>query len=78
MDLSQKQYKRIKARKKYNRGTLCKIRWQMIKDEYIIWVLLLIAMFFPVFPFERLGIGCSFLHPFRVVRNCSVNPVIVV
>ena len=41
----------------------------MIKDEYIIWVLLLIAMFFPVFPFERLGIGCSFLHPFRVVLD---------
>lgn len=41
----------------------------MIKDEYIIWVLLLIAMFFPVFPFARLGIGCSFLHPFRVVLD---------
>ena len=41
----------------------------MIKDEYIIWVLLIIAMFFPVFPFARLGIGCSFLHTFRVVLD---------
>lgn len=41
----------------------------MIKDEYIIWVLLLIAMFFPVFPFARLGVGCSVLHPFRVVLD---------
>lgn len=60
---------RITARKKFNRRTLCEIRWQMIKDEYIIWVLLLIAMFFPVFPFERLGVGCSVLHPFRVVLD---------
>ena len=60
---------RITASKKFNRRTLCEIRWQMIKDEYIIWVLLLIAMFFPVFPFERLGVGCSVLHPFRVVLD---------
>ena len=69
MDISQKLNKRIKARKKFNKGTLCKIRWQMINDEYIIWILLCIALFFPVFPFERLGVGCSVLHPFRVVLD---------
>lgn len=41
----------------------------MIQDEYIIWVLLFIALFFPVFPFARLGVGCSVLHPFRVVLD---------
>ena len=60
---------RITARKKFNRRTLRNIRWQMIKDEYIIWALLLIAMLFPVFPFARLGIGCSLMHPFRVVLD---------
>lgn len=69
MDLSQKLNKRIKARKMFNRRTLSIIRWQMIRDEYIIWVLLFIALFFPVFPFARLGVGCSVLHPFRVVLD---------
>ena len=41
----------------------------MIKDEYAIWILLFCALFFPVFPFSRMGIGWSFLHPFRVVLD---------
>lgn len=41
----------------------------MIKDEYIIWMLLLFALLFPLFPFARIGVGCSFLHPFRVVLD---------
>lgn len=61
--------KRIKARKVFNRTTLLKIRWQMIKDERIIWLLLLFALFFPLFPFARLGLGWYLLHPFRVVLD---------
>lgn len=41
----------------------------MIKDECAIWILLFCALFFPVIPFARLGIGCTFLYPFIVVLN---------
>ena len=60
---------RLTARNLFNRRTLRNIRWQMIKKEYTVWILLLFALFFPVFPFAKLGIGCSFLHPFRVVLD---------
>lgn len=69
MNLSGKFNKRIKDRKKFNRRTLLSIRCQMIKEEYVTWMLLLFALFFPVFPFARLGFGCSFLHPIRVVLD---------
>lgn len=60
---------RIKARKMYRKKTLRHIRWQMIKDEQIIWLLLLFALLFPVLPFTRMGMGCGLLHPFRVVLD---------
>lgn len=69
MDLANKINNRIKARKRFNKKTLLNIRWQMIKVEYAIWILLLFALFFPVFPFAKLGIGCSLMHPFRVVLD---------
>lgn len=60
---------RSTARNQFNRRTLLSIRCQMIKEEYVIWILLLFALFFPVFPFARLGFGCNLLHPFRVVLD---------
>lgn len=41
----------------------------MIKEEYGIWMFLVLALFFPIFPFASFGMGCSFLHPFRVVLD---------
>lgn len=60
---------RIKARKRFRKRTLRNIRWQMIKDEYIIWLLLLFSLIFPLFPFARLGISSCLLHSFRVVLD---------
>lgn len=69
MDLANKLNNRITARKQFNKRQLRNIRLQMVKDEYAIWILLFCALFFSVIPFARLGIGCSFLHPFRVVLD---------
>ena len=44
MDLANKINNRIKARKKFNKKTLLNIKWQMIKVEYAIWILLLFAL----------------------------------
>ncbi len=60
---------RIKARKAFNKKMLWKIRLMMAKEEMLIWLLLLIAMIFPVIPFSKLGIGVTFLHPCRVILD---------
>lgn len=51
---------RIKARKAFNKKILRDIRLMMVKEEKFIWILLLVALIFPVLPFSKLGIGDHF------------------
>lgn len=69
MDLVKHINARIKARKTFNKKMLCKIRWMLVKEEMLIWILLLIALFFPVIPFSELGLCTPFLHSCRVIMD---------
>lgn len=60
---------RIKARKAFNKKKLKDIRLMMAKEEKFIWILLLVALIFPVLPFSKLGIGDPFLHACRVILD---------
>lgn len=60
---------RIKARKAFNKKTLWKIRLMLAKEEILIWILLSIALIFPVIPFSKLGIDMPFLHSCRVIMD---------
>lgn len=60
---------RIKARKAFNKNMLRKIRMMMAKEEIFIWILLLVALVFPVVPFSKLGIGTPFLHACRMIMD---------
>lgn len=60
---------RIKARKAFNKKKLRDIRLMMAKKEKFVWILLLVALIFPVVPFSKLGIGNPFLHACRVILN---------
>ena len=41
----------------------------MAKEEFFIWILLLVALVFPVVPFSKLGISSPFLHACRVIMD---------
>lgn len=41
----------------------------MAKEEIFIWILLLVALIFPIVPFSKLGIGTPFLHACRVIMD---------
>lgn len=60
---------RIKARKAFNKKKLRNIRLMMANEEKLIWILLLVALVFPVLPFSMLGIGNPFLHACRVILD---------
>lgn len=60
---------RIKARKCYNKKMLWMIRLNLVKEEKMIWFLLLIALIFPVIPFSKLGVSSPFLHSCRVIMD---------
>ena len=60
---------RIKARKAFNKKMLWKIRLMLAKEEKFIWILLLIALIFPVVPFSKLEIDVPFLNSFRVIMD---------
>lgn len=69
MDLVKHINARIKARKTFNKKMLWKIRWMLAKEEMFIWILLLIALVFPVIPFYKLGLSTPFLHSCRVILD---------
>ena len=69
MDLMNHITARIKARKAFNKKALWKIRLMMAEEEKLIWILLLVALIFPVVPFSKLGISNHFLHACRVVLD---------
>lgn len=60
---------RIKARKAFNKKILWKIRLMMAKEEKYIWIILLVALLFPVVPFSKIGISSPFLHACRVILD---------
>lgn len=69
MTITEQMNKRIKARKRFNKRLLWRIRWELVKDNPTIWYLLLVALVFPVIPFNAIGLGCTLLHPIRVILD---------
>lgn len=68
---------RIKAKKRFYSRLLCRIRWERIKDEKIIWFLLICSILFPIIPFSSFVKCNCFIYSaiHSIITNVSYSYV---